>query len=391
MNDIETIFIDGSIGEGGGQILRTSLALSCITGKRLHIENIRSARRNPGLAKQHLSCVQAACQICNGKSRGAAQGSKVLNFQAGPVGSGDFRFDIGSAGSASLNSDNVWGRMVEPRFRLHRVAFTLIELLVVISVIAVLMAILMPALMRAKEAGKTVKCQANLRTLTTAWYTYAVDNDDKLCGSWNYNGSNWGKPYDWAWAPWQVNGNSAVSDYFNATREERHEGIKRGVLYPYTKSVACYHCPSDQSLGENFRSYSMPDSLNGWWSTDRPGGFANWSNVLHLSQIANPAQAYVLLEENDPRGYNINAWVIDPSGATQATNWSDPLVVWHGARSSFGFADGHAETWKWSIETLKLFRDFTQWRQPTPQTYEGIEDLKRIHRGWPVPNKAGKR
>lgn len=160
MNDIETIFIDGSIGEGGGQILRTSLALSCITGKRLHIENIRSARRNPGLAKQHLSCVQAACQICNGKSRGAAQGSKVLNFQAGPVGSGDFRFDIGSAGSASLNSDNVRGRMVEPRFRMHRVAFTLIELLVVISVIAVLMAILMPALMRAKEAGKTVKCQA---------------------------------------------------------------------------------------------------------------------------------------------------------------------------------------------------------------------------------------
>jgi len=102
MNNIETIFIDGSIGEGGGQILRTSLALSCITGKRLHIENIRSARRNPGLAKQHLSCVQAACQICNGKSHGATQGSKVLDFQATPVHSGDFRFDIGSAGSASL-------------------------------------------------------------------------------------------------------------------------------------------------------------------------------------------------------------------------------------------------------------------------------------------------
>ncbi len=102
MNDIETIFIDGSIGEGGGQILRTSLALSCITGKRLHIENIRSARRNPGLAKQHLSCVRAASQICNAKSNGAAKGSKVLNFQPSPVHSGDFRFDIGSAGSASL-------------------------------------------------------------------------------------------------------------------------------------------------------------------------------------------------------------------------------------------------------------------------------------------------
>jgi len=246
----------------------------------------------------------------------------------------------------------------------------------------------MPALMRAKEAGKTVKCQANLRTLTTAWYAYATDNEDRLCGSWNYNGSSWGSPCDWAWAPWQVGGSSAVTDYFNATREERYEGIQKGVLYPYTRSVSCYHCPSDQSVGKNFRSYSMPDSLNGWWAKDKPGGIANWRNVLRLSQIARPSQAYVLLEENDPRGYNINAWVIDPTGGTEATNWSDPLVVWHGARSSFGFADGHAETWKWSIETLKLFREFTTWRQPTPQTAEGIEDLKRIHRGWPTPDKG---
>ena len=99
---METIFVDGSAGEGGGQILRTSLTLSCVTGKSLHIENIRAARRNPGLAKQHLSCVRAACQICNGQSQGATKGSKVLDFQPGPVQSGDFHFDIGSAGSASL-------------------------------------------------------------------------------------------------------------------------------------------------------------------------------------------------------------------------------------------------------------------------------------------------
>ena len=102
MSDIETVFIDGSVGEGGGQILRTSLALSCITGKRLHIENIRSARRNPGLAKQHVCCVQAACQICDGKSKGAEQGSKVLDFHPGAVRGGKYCFDIGSAGSASL-------------------------------------------------------------------------------------------------------------------------------------------------------------------------------------------------------------------------------------------------------------------------------------------------
>ena len=102
MSDKETVSIDGSMGEGGGQILRTSLALSCITGKQMHIENIRAARRNPGLAKQHVCCVQAACQICNGKSKGAEQSSKVLDFQPETVRSGEFCFDIGSAGSASL-------------------------------------------------------------------------------------------------------------------------------------------------------------------------------------------------------------------------------------------------------------------------------------------------
>lgn len=102
MNSKETVFIDGTTGEGGGQILRTSLALSCITERNFHIYNIRASRRNPGLAKQHLSCIQAACQICNGKSEGATRGSKVLDFQPGPMKSGNFYFNISSAGSTIL-------------------------------------------------------------------------------------------------------------------------------------------------------------------------------------------------------------------------------------------------------------------------------------------------
>ena len=102
MSDMETVYVDGSEGEGGGQILRTSLALACITGKNLRMEKIRAARRNPGLARQHLICVHAARQICEGRCEGAALGSQVLHFQPGPVRSGDFTFDIGSAGSASL-------------------------------------------------------------------------------------------------------------------------------------------------------------------------------------------------------------------------------------------------------------------------------------------------
>jgi len=97
-----TVLIDGSMGEGGGQILRTSLALACITGKRLRLENIRAARRKPGLARQHLACVQAACEICSGQANGDTLGSQVLDFEPGAVHGGDYSFDIGSAGSASL-------------------------------------------------------------------------------------------------------------------------------------------------------------------------------------------------------------------------------------------------------------------------------------------------
>jgi RNA 3'-terminal phosphate cyclase (ATP) len=99
---MEAVFIDGSTGEGGGQILRTSLALSCITGRRLHIENIRATRRNPGLAKQHLSCVDAARQISGGQCEGAILGSKTLDFQPGQIRGGDYYFEIGSAGSSTL-------------------------------------------------------------------------------------------------------------------------------------------------------------------------------------------------------------------------------------------------------------------------------------------------
>jgi len=99
---MESVVIDGSKGEGGGQILRTSLALACITGKSLRIENIRAARRNPGLAKQHLACVQASREISGGQCHGATLSSKVLDFEPGTIRGGNFHFDIGSAGSASL-------------------------------------------------------------------------------------------------------------------------------------------------------------------------------------------------------------------------------------------------------------------------------------------------
>ena len=93
------IEIDGSRGEGGGQILRTSLALSVLTGKPFKLFNIRANRAKPGLQPQHLMCVKAAGAICGANFKGAAVGSSVLYFEPGEVKSGEYLFTIGTAGA----------------------------------------------------------------------------------------------------------------------------------------------------------------------------------------------------------------------------------------------------------------------------------------------------
>ena len=96
------IQIDGSAGEGGGQILRTSLALSLITGKAFRIAGIRAGRVKPGLMRQHLTAVNAAVEIGGAVVDGAEIGSQELVFNPGPVKAGEYRFAVGTAGSATL-------------------------------------------------------------------------------------------------------------------------------------------------------------------------------------------------------------------------------------------------------------------------------------------------
>ncbi|MUG96405.1 RNA 3'-terminal phosphate cyclase [Scytonema sp. UIC 10036] len=103
------IDIDGSYGEGGGQILRTSLSLSAITGHPIRINNIRAGRDKPGLAAQHLTSVRAAATICRAKVRGDAMGSMTLEFiPSSDVQVGNYTFDVsearegGSAGAVGM-------------------------------------------------------------------------------------------------------------------------------------------------------------------------------------------------------------------------------------------------------------------------------------------------
>jgi RNA 3'-terminal phosphate cyclase (ATP) len=94
--------LDGSQGEGGGQILRTALSLSLCTGRPFRMVNIRAGRKTPGLMRQHLTAVQAAAEIGGAKVEGDRVGSQTLRFVPGPIRGGEYRFSIGTAGSCTL-------------------------------------------------------------------------------------------------------------------------------------------------------------------------------------------------------------------------------------------------------------------------------------------------
>ena len=94
--------IDGSQGEGGGQMVRSSLALALVTGRGVEIKNIRAKRQKPGLMQQQLTAVRAAAEIGNAEVEGDSLGSQRLCFRPGKVSGGNYTFKVGTAGSATL-------------------------------------------------------------------------------------------------------------------------------------------------------------------------------------------------------------------------------------------------------------------------------------------------
>ncbi|MCD4778935.1 MAG: RNA 3'-terminal phosphate cyclase [Candidatus Omnitrophica bacterium] len=96
------IHVDGSIGEGGGQILRSALGLSLVTGRPFDIHSIRAGRRKPGLLRQHLTAVNAAVEISNADVDGNVIGSRTLSFCPHTIKPGSYRFAVGTAGSTTL-------------------------------------------------------------------------------------------------------------------------------------------------------------------------------------------------------------------------------------------------------------------------------------------------
>ncbi len=239
--------------------------------------------------------------------------------------------------------------------------FTLIELLVVIAIIALLLAIVMPALTIAKQQAQAIVCLAHIRQVTYGWYLYADENDGKVVGSNNsvnpYDNRNFVSSgeteptYAWVCTPQTESGTGKGG---GSSIEEKQVGIKKGLVWPYMEAVDAFHCPGDKRF-LNAPTNTGFSGLGGWRSYSVVGGMngEEWTYYTRLKKISgmkSPGDKYVMIEESDGRGYNINSWIVDPD-MTGGSGWVDPVAIWHNERSNLGYADGHAEKHRWVDET----------------------------------------
>jgi len=235
-------------------------------------------------------------------------------------------------------------------------AFTLVELLVVMAIIAVLISVLMPALNSARELATGAVCLSRQKGLSTAWFLYQEDNDGHFCEG--HDHLDYYSYYDPPFYQW-VRTHPPGSDY---SLEIEKEYIQMGVLYPYAESIDLYNCPGDhRSRHEDraYRSYSVSYSLGD--PLDRRNGEdagflypAGEAPPSKYTQIPSPAGKFVFIEEADPRSVNRGTWIM----RFVERAWIDPIAVWHNTKSTFGFADGHAEMHQWLDEqTINMGED----------------------------------
>ncbi|HIJ53580.1 MAG TPA: hypothetical protein HPP66_10565 [Planctomycetes bacterium] len=205
-----------------------------------------------------------------------------------------------------------------------------------------------------RRRAKRVVCLTNLKQLTLAWTQYAYDNDGKIV-----NGDTETYSVDptnpcWVRKDWAPGG---------MTLAEKEQAIRDGALWPYCKELKLYKCP----IGARgmARTYCIVDAMNckGW--------DAHRVKITIITDILNPSERAVFLDEG---GFGLGGWTQYSIYSSNRWVWWDPPPIRHDNGTTFSFADGHSEYWKWKDpRTVEWGKTMMAFSPPQP----GNPDITR--------------